>query len=34
MTPDELDALRDEHFAAMLRLMHVEAAEMARLAKR
>jgi hypothetical protein len=31
MTPDQLDALADEDFAAMLRLMHTEAKEWERM---
>jgi hypothetical protein len=33
MTPGALDELADEDFAAMVRLMHVEAAELAQLSK-
>jgi hypothetical protein len=31
MTPDQLDALDDEVFAAMVRLMHTEASEWERM---
>jgi hypothetical protein len=34
MTPAQLDDLGDEDFAAMVRLMHVEAAELAKLNRR
>lgn len=34
MTPDQLDALTDEMYAAMVRVQLAEAAELRRLAKR